>query len=265
MPYIGADRAADAHPTIDWDALDAVLFDLDGVLTPTADIHERAWKSMFDDFLAARATAGPGRRSAATTTSPTSTASRGSTACARSSPRGASTCPTATADDPPGHDTVGALGNAKNDGVPADPAPRRHRPLSRLGRGCSTPSTERGTPSAVVSSSRNAAEVLDAAGLADRFERRRRRQRARRRADLPGKPAPDMFLARRRATRRRRRRAPSSSRTPSPASPPAAPAPSALVVGVDRGAGHEALLANGADVVVDDLAELLPTGRTGRR
>ena len=30
-----------------------------------------------------------------------------------------------------------------------------------------------------------------------------------------------------------------------------------LVVGVDRGAGHEALRANGADVVVDDLAELL--------
>ena len=44
-----------AVTTIDWDTIDAVLFDLDGVLTPTAEIHERAWKSMFDTFLAARA------------------------------------------------------------------------------------------------------------------------------------------------------------------------------------------------------------------
>jgi phosphoglycolate phosphatase-like HAD superfamily hydrolase len=32
----------------------------------------------------------------------------------------------------------------------------------------------------------------------------------------------------------------------------------ALVVGVDRGAGAETLRANGADVVVRDLAELVP-------
>ena len=40
---------------VDWSALDAVLFDLDGVLTPTAEIHERAWADMFDAFLADRA------------------------------------------------------------------------------------------------------------------------------------------------------------------------------------------------------------------
>ena len=33
----------------------AVLFDLDGVLTPTADIHERAWGDMFRAFLVLRA------------------------------------------------------------------------------------------------------------------------------------------------------------------------------------------------------------------
>jgi beta-phosphoglucomutase-like phosphatase (HAD superfamily) len=32
----------------DWDA---VLFDMDGVLTRTADVHARAWKKLFDDFL----------------------------------------------------------------------------------------------------------------------------------------------------------------------------------------------------------------------
>ena len=31
-----------------------------------------------------------------------------------------------------------------------------------------------------------------------------------------------------------------------------------VTIGVDRGAGHRALLDNGADVVVDDLAELIP-------
>src|SRR5688572_22264343 len=36
---------------------DAVLFDLDGVLTPTASIHAAAWKRMFDDFLRRRADA----------------------------------------------------------------------------------------------------------------------------------------------------------------------------------------------------------------
>ena len=96
MPYIrcgwSGERAT--ATTIDWDALDAVLFDLDGVLTPTAEIHERAWKSMFDAFLAARARRSDrGSRSAPTTTSPTSTGSGASTACARSSHHAASSCP----------------------------------------------------------------------------------------------------------------------------------------------------------------------------
>src|SRR5687767_13648847 len=34
---------------------DAVLFDLDGVLTPTAAVHAAAWKKLFDDFLRKRA------------------------------------------------------------------------------------------------------------------------------------------------------------------------------------------------------------------
>ena len=41
------------------DDFDAVLFDLDGVLTPTAEVHMRAWQKMFSDFLAARGIAEP--------------------------------------------------------------------------------------------------------------------------------------------------------------------------------------------------------------
>ena len=36
---------------IDWSAFDAVLFDLDGVLTATANIHARCWKRVFDEYL----------------------------------------------------------------------------------------------------------------------------------------------------------------------------------------------------------------------
>ena len=35
---------------IDWADYDAVLFDLDGVITPTAEVHERAWAELFSDF-----------------------------------------------------------------------------------------------------------------------------------------------------------------------------------------------------------------------
>ena len=41
------------------DDFDAVLFDLDGVLTPTAEVHMRAWQKMFSDYLVARGIAEP--------------------------------------------------------------------------------------------------------------------------------------------------------------------------------------------------------------
>jgi beta-phosphoglucomutase-like phosphatase (HAD superfamily) len=54
---MGATVMSPRHKSITPDHFDAVLFDLDGVLTSTAKIHSRCWKTMFDDFL--------GRRSAA--------------------------------------------------------------------------------------------------------------------------------------------------------------------------------------------------------
>ena len=35
---------------------DAVLFDLDGVITDTANLHAASWKQMFDEYLMKRAT-----------------------------------------------------------------------------------------------------------------------------------------------------------------------------------------------------------------
>jgi hypothetical protein len=51
----GAAAVSPRHTPIALDRFDAVLFDLDGVLTPTAKIHSNCWKTMFDDFLRRRA------------------------------------------------------------------------------------------------------------------------------------------------------------------------------------------------------------------
>src|SRR6516165_8303031 len=44
-----------AVPAITREKFDAVLFDLDGVLTSTAKVHAAAWKEAFDVFLKNRA------------------------------------------------------------------------------------------------------------------------------------------------------------------------------------------------------------------
>ena len=243
--------------TIDWSALDAVLFDLDGVLTPTASIHERAWKNMFDSFLAEIAGAEPWQ--------PFSDSDY--LRYVDGKPRfdgvrsfvesRAIYLPEGTHDDPPGFGTVGALGNMKNasfqrvlrtDGI--EPYPGSVLVLDAL--------APRGTVMAVVSSSKNAPEVLEASGLASRFEVVVDGSVAAR-LGLRGKPAPDTFLE---AARELGVPAERSVVAEDAISGVAAGRAGAfgLVIGVDRGAGHEALLANGADIVVDDLAELFHSG-----
>jgi beta-phosphoglucomutase-like phosphatase (HAD superfamily) len=224
------------------DAFTAVLFDLDGVLTPTADIHTLAWRTMFDEFLVPRGLApftdddylrhvdGKPRYDGVRSF----LASRGVT------------LPEGHPDDPPGEDSVAALGNRKNDvflrilrddGIA--PYPGSLRFLDWVER--------RGMRVAVVSSSRNAREVLAASGLAPHFEVVTDGLVAAEQ-HIPGKPQPDMFLdaARRLGV--------------APADAVGRAGAFGLVVGVDRGAGHEALREHGADVVVDDLAELIGEG-----
>lgn len=247
------ERREDAATTIDWNALDAALFDLDGVLTPTAAIHERAWKTMFDAFLAARADGGPWTPFGADDYLAYVDGKRRVDGVRSFITSRGITLPEGTTDDEPGHDTVNALGNAKNaafqevlrrDGI--DPYPGSVRLLDVLDR--------LGKAVGVVSSSRNAGEVLGAAGLTDRFAVVVDGNVAADR-NLPGKPAPDTFLA-----------AAAELGVPPQRSAVVEDAISgvaaghaggfALVVGVDRGAGHVALTEHGADIVVDDLSEL---------
>jgi beta-phosphoglucomutase family hydrolase len=242
---LGSVKAATGSGRFDWSDHRAVLFDLDGVLTPTAEIHRQAWGELFrdhgftdQDYLD-HVDGKPrydGVRSFL--------ASRHVTL-----PEGAPT-------DPPGSDSVCALGNWKNalfttvlerDGISAYPGSLAT--LSLL--------DEWGIPSAVVSSSRNAQAVLRAAGLHDRFAVVVDGEVAARR-DIAGKPAPDMFLV----------AAGELGVDPhdtvvvedAVSGVAAGVAGGFVVVGVDRGAGRETLLDTGASVVVEDLDELLPSG-----
>jgi beta-phosphoglucomutase family hydrolase len=239
------------------DGIRGCLFDLDGVLTQTAKVHDAAWKQMFDQFLRERADqAGQpfrpfdpvrdyeeyvdGKPRADGTRS--FLASRGIT------------LPEGDPDDPPDAPTVNGLGNRKNvlllemirtQGVePYEGSVRYVRAVR-----------DAGLRRAVVSSSANAHDVLVAAGIDDLFEARidgivgRREQ-------LRGKPAPDTFLAGAKAL--------GLSAAEAVVFEDALAGVEAgraghfgYVVGVDRVGQAEALKAHGADIVVEDLAELL--------
>jgi len=232
-----------------------VLFDLDGVVTPTAEVHMRAWSDMFNAFLAAYE--GPGDASPYTEVdyfAQVDGKPRYDGVRDFLSSRGIA-LPEGTPDDPPSADTVCGLGNRKNDafnvvlerdGVAAYPGSvllLDHLEQLRL-------------PLVVVSSSANAPAVLEAAGLAGRFRTVMSGAVATERG-LPGKPAPDTFLA---AAQDLGAAADRTVVLEDAVSGVRAGAAGGfgLVIGVDRGAGPETLAAAGADTVVSDLAELVP-------
>ncbi|WP_296667429.1 HAD-IA family hydrolase [Demequina sp.] len=229
----------------------AALFDLDGVLTPTADVHMAAWNRMFTDFFEAHGITPAYTDADYFTYVDGKPRYDGVRACLAS--RGV-TLPDGTPEDAPGVETVCGVGNTKNqtfsailreDGV--EPYPGSVALMDHLESiGCAM---------AVVSSSRNAPAVLAAAGIAHRFEIVVDGQVA---ADqgIAGKPAPDTYL-----------RAAELLGVPKEAAVVVEDAMSGvqagkagafgLVVGVDRGAGAEELREGGADIIVKDLAELV--------
>jgi beta-phosphoglucomutase family hydrolase len=237
-----------------WDRYDAALFDLDGVVTPTAEVHMHAWAAMFNDFLAAV----PGQ-------SPYTDQDYYDYVDGKPRYDGVRTflaargipLPEGEPTDGPDAETVIGLGNRKNEyfgkvladeGVEAYPGSMRLLDALR----------ERGLPMAIVSSSRNAPAVLAAAGITDYFRTVMHGGVAAER-HLAGKPAPDTFLA---AAEELGATAERSVVLEDAISGVQAGAAGGfgLVVGVDRGAGPDALTDAGADVVVADLAELLPAG-----
>ncbi|MBK8979329.1 MAG: beta-phosphoglucomutase family hydrolase [Planctomycetes bacterium] len=242
---------------LDWHAADALLFDLDGVLTDTAALHAEAWKRTFDEFLLQRSAARgetfrpfdpdvdyrtfvDGKRRY-----------DGVRDFLRS--RGIE-LPEGNPGDSPDHATVCGVGNRKNALVGAAIDAGRVRVFAgsveflRQARA-------RGIRTALVSSSANAAAVLRAAGLEDAFDVRIDGVVAAERR-LAGKPAPDTFLAATRELGVEPKRAVVIEDAISGVAAGAAGG-FGLVIGVARHDDPQQLFDAGADVVVGDLAELL--------
>ena len=245
---------------IDWTAYEAVLFDLDGVLTATARLHAASWKRMFDDYLRSRASARgepfrpfemPGDYARFVDGRPrydgvrTFLASRGIT------------LDDGDPGDAPGGGTVCGLGNRKNamfadllasEGVEVyDGSLAVVRYLLR-----------NGVRAAVVSSSRSCEAILRAAKITDLFELRVDGQVAAQRG-LAGKPAPDTFVHAARVLGV----APSRAAVVEDAIAGVEAGRAGgfgLVVAIDRTGETAALARAGADHVVTDLGDTLRNG-----
>ena len=239
------------------DTITACLFDLDGVLTKTATLHAAAWKQMFDEFLAARA------KQAGAEFVPFDSHDDYDT-YVDGKPRLDGTrdflasrhIDVADGDesDPPGAPTIHGLSNRKNelvlerirtDGVETYPGSVDYVRKVRAA----------GLKTAVVSSSANTLDVLETTGMTDCFDARIDGVVAKER-HLKGKPAPDTFLAGAEAVGA----APTQAAVFEDALAGVAAGRAGhfgIVVGVDRVGQAENLRRNGADVVVDDLSELL--------
>lgn len=240
---------------IDLAPFSAVLFDLDGVLTSTAELHFQAWKETFDAVLASEPALPPDK-----TRFERDDYNRYVDGLPRQDGvrnfllARAITVPQGSPDDPPDARTMAAIGRRKNDLV--------NLLITEKGVEVYEGSVaflhevrRRGLQTAVVSSSRNTPAVLEAAGITALFDARVDGTVAAERG-LPGKPAPDTFLA----------AAADLGTSPERciviedalAGVQAGRAGAfGLVVGVDRAGQAEALLREGADMVVTDLAELL--------
>jgi beta-phosphoglucomutase family hydrolase len=238
-------------------AIRACLFDLDGVLTQTAKVHAVAWTDMFDAYLHERSirTGEPFVPFDITNDYTLYVDGKLRQDGVRSFLASREIAlPEGTFDDPPTAETVHGLGTRKNDlvqtiirrdGVETYPGSVRFLEAVHAA----------GHKTAVVSASRNCQAVLAATGLEAMFDVRIDGVDAAER-NLPGKPAPDTFLA-------------------AAAELGVDPAAAAVfedavagvaagragdfgwVVGVDRVGHAQALRDNGADIVVADLSELL--------
>ncbi len=235
--------------------LKAAVFDLDGVITRTAAVHEQAWKALFDEYLRARATRlGEPFRPFEREDYHRYVDGRPRYAGVRTflASRGIM-LPEGDPLDAPDADTITGLGNRKNDffrklleagGVQTYPAAVRL--VEALRRA--------GLRVAIATSSRNGREVLQRSGTADLFEAVVDGNVSLELA-LKGKPAPDIFVE----AARRVGATPRESLVFEDAVSGVAAGRNGqfgLVVGVDRAGQRDALLEAGADLVIEDFNEL---------
>jgi beta-phosphoglucomutase family hydrolase len=239
------------------DEVTACLFDLDGVLTKTAQVHAAAWKEMFDAYLRERAA-----RTGESFEPFDAVAEYDQYVDGKPRYEGVQSflasrgieLPRGEPNDPPQAETVDGLGNRKNEivlrliregGVESYEGSVRYVHAA----------SEAGLRRAVVSSSTNSHDVLIAAGIDDLFEVRIDGVVAER-EHLRGKPAPDTFLAGARALDVE----PAQAAVFEDALAGVAAGRAGrfgFVVAVDRVGQASALREQGADIVVSDLSDLL--------
>ena len=263
-PGSGTTIEAEAGPpslqVVDARDFDAVIFDLDGVITRTARVHAAAWKRLFDDFLRARAgrMGVPFQPFDVDTDYPRNVDGKprfeGVASFLQS--RGID-LQWGEPGDSEDAETIYGLGNRKNRYF--------HEHLARKGVEVFESSVRllralrrAGIRTALVSSSRNAAAVLEAAGIVDLFDTRIDGVDLAR-LHLKGKPAPDLFLL----AAERLGVAPARAVVVEDAVSGVEAGKAGgfgHVIGVDRRGMPEALRQAGADLVVSDLAFLTVDG-----
>lgn len=239
--------------------ISACLFDLDGVLTQTAKVHAQAWKQMFDAFLKERAQKTGEPFEAFDEVQDYDQYVDGKPRLDGVHSFLASrhiSLPEGNPDDPPEAETVQGLGKRKDQifldlihaqGVAAYDGSIKYVHAARSA----------GLKLAVVTSSKHCTEVLRAAKLEGLFDAQVDGNVAESKK-LKGKPAPDTYLE--------------AARMITVQPKAAAVFEDALagveagraggfgrVIGVDRAGQADALREHGADIVVNDLAELMAT------
>ncbi|MFW5974593.1 MAG: HAD-IA family hydrolase [Bacteroidota bacterium] len=235
---------------------DAVIFDLDGVITNTAEVHSKAWKRMFDEFLQQWAEKNY-------TSFEPFTHQRDYLPYVDGKPRYKGVAsflasrnieiPYGTPEDSPEKETVCGLGNRKNQ--------KFNETLHKEGVKVFDSTVnfihqlkEAGAHIGVASSSKNCGAVLEAAGLLDLFETRVDGEVSVK-LSLKGKPEADIFTT-----------AADNMNVSYARSVVVEDAVSGvqagqngrfgLVLGIAREANHDELYNNGADIVVSDMAEI---------
>jgi trehalose 6-phosphate phosphatase len=246
--------------TVSSDSFDAIIFDLDGVVTDTASVHAGAWKKMFDDFLFRYANR-KGVPFQPFETDPdyllyVDGKPRLDGVRSFLGSRGIE-LPEGGSEDESGTETIHGLGRQKNAAF--------LKQIQEHGAEVYESTVDlihsvkkHGLKTAIISSSKSCAMILDAVNLSDLFDVR---------VDgvdsemlgIPGKPAPDIFIEAARQLKVKPERVVVIEDAISGVRAGRA-GKFGLVIGIARTGDKESLLENGADVAVEDLSEVCVTG-----
>lgn len=248
----------ESHVSLSKSAYDAVIFDMDGVVTRTAEVHFRAWKRLFDEYL---------KKKSRENDSPFNDQDYRRYVDGKPRHRGIESFLESRGislswgkeDDGPDQDTIYGLGNRKNryfnqlidkDGVDVyEPALNLLKELRSAG-----------FKTAVVSSSKNCAAVLEAAGISYLFDEKINGKDADE-LNLQGKPSPDIFLKTAEKLEVQPKRAVILEDAISGVQA-GKNGGFGLVIGVDRTGHGEDLKKNGAHVLVTDLSVIKVDNRS---